>query len=489
VTDTARDLNARAVRGIKMLMGRQVVLQVLTAAAGVALARLLTPADFGVFAIATFAVQLLALVGDCGLAPSLIQREKDLGDQDLRVAFTLQQAVTTAIVVVVLLGAPLLTRLYPKSPDGLLWLVRVMAFSLYLTAWRSMGTLQLERRLRFAPLAWIEVVEALSYQLAAVGLAAAGLGIWALVWATLLRGLLGTLLAYLVAPWPLKPAFDLERSRQILGFGLRFQAQTLLNQSAAWVTPVLAGSFAGAQAVGLLGWAASNGRKPLLLVDNVMRVVFPHVSRLQHDVQEVERILVRYLTYLILAAGLWAAAIAVAAVPVVRLVYTDRWEPGVPALVLYSFALLPDLLSWTLGMTLNGLGRVGHVAKVNGLRNAAFVALSFPLLLRLGYNGVPAAYLAAGLASIPLYLAGYGRGAARRLLLPLAWTALPPAAAVGAGLLTRLMPVTGLAQGALALAAAFAAFGLVTWTLCPPPLLPRLGRTSRPAPVTAAQEA
>jgi O-antigen/teichoic acid export membrane protein len=451
--------------------------------AGVVLARLLSPAEFGVFIIATFVVQLFALVGDCGLAPTLIQRRQDPSDRDLRVAFTLQQVLTTAIVVALIVAAPWLTRLYPRSPEGMLWLVRALAFSLYLTAWRSMGTLQLERHLRYAPLAWIEVVEAASYQLIAVGLAVAGFGIWALVWATLLRGLLGTVLAYAVAPWPLRPAFDRGSARLILSSGLRFQAQTILNQCAGWVTPVLAGSVAGPQAVGLLGWAASNGRKPLLLVDNVMRVVFPHISRLQHEVGEVERLLVRYLTYLLLASGLWLAAVVVAAPPVVRLVYTERWEPGIPALALYSLALVPDVFSWTLGMALNGLGRIGHVTTVTGARNLLFIAITFPLLLRFGFNGVPMAYLLAGVVSIPFYVAGYGKGAGGRLLKPLAWILAPVAASIAAGLIPQLTPLAGVERGVLALAGMLAAFTAVTWLLCPPHLLP-LVRSSFRIPST-----
>jgi O-antigen/teichoic acid export membrane protein len=461
------------------------VLQVVTSAAGVVLARLLSPADFGVFIIATFVVQLFALIGDCGLAPALIQRRQDPNDLDLRVAFTLQQALTTVVVVALLAGAPFLTRLYPRSPEGMLWLVRVLAFSLYLTAWRAMGTLQLERDLRYAPLAWIEVVEAVSYQLVAVGLAVAGFGIWALVWATLLRGVLGTVLAYLVAPWPLRPALERERVRLILGSGLRFQAQTILNQCAGWVTPLLAGGMAGPQAVGLLGWAASNGRKPLLLVDNVMRVVFPHVSRLQHDPREVERILLRYLTYLLLASGLWLAAVIVAAGPVVRIVYTEKWEPGVPALAIYSLALVPDVFSWTLSMTLNGLGHIGHVTKVTGARNVLFIVATLPLLVRFGYIGVPAAYLLAGLVSIPFYVAGYGPGAARRLLWPLAWLLAPVGLGIAAGLATRLTPLQGPEQAAAALLVMLAAFAAATWAACPPGLLP-LVRTARRNVDTAA---
>jgi O-antigen/teichoic acid export membrane protein len=188
---------------------------------------------------------------------------------------------------------------------------------------------------------------------------------------------------------------------------------------------------------------------------------------------------VRYLTYLLLAAGMWLAAVIVAAPPVVRLIYTEKWEPGLPALAIYSLALVPDVFSWTLSMTLNGLGRVGYATTVTGARNVIFIAATFPLLLRFGYNGVPLAYLLAGLVSVPLYVAGYGSGATRRLLRPLAWILAPVAAGIAAGLVTQLARLHGPEQAAAGLVGMLAAFGLATWVLCPPQLLPLVRSSAR----------
>jgi hypothetical protein len=150
-------------------------------------------------------------------------------------------------------------------------------------------------------------------------------------------------------------------------------------------------------------------------------------------------------------------------------------------------ALVPDVFGWTLGMALNGLGRIGHVTTVTGVRNLLFIAAAFPLLFRLGFNGVPAAYLLAGVVSIPFYVAGYGKGAAGRLLKPLAWILAPVAAGVAVGLIPQLTPLSGVERAALALAGMLAAFGAATWLLCPPHLLPLVRSSFRipasPVPV------
>ena len=127
------DVHTRAKQGIKLLLGRQVAVQILTFAGGVVLARILGPAQFGLYIISLFLVNTFALLGDFGLASSFLQRKNDLTDRDLQVGFTLQQILTSVIVLALLISAPWLVHLYPKAPPETVWLVRVLAFNLYLT--------------------------------------------------------------------------------------------------------------------------------------------------------------------------------------------------------------------------------------------------------------------------------------------------------------------------------------------------------------------
>jgi O-antigen/teichoic acid export membrane protein len=427
---TAENIHAKARRGIKLLLVRQIFLQIFTFSGGVILARVLAPAQFGLFAIASFWVGILALVGDFGLAPSFIQRRSELTERDLQVGFTLQQIMTTVVVLVLLLGAPWVAALYSKAPRETEWLVRALAFSLYLTSWRSMSALQLERRLQYDRLAWIEVMEAVSYQGIAVGLALAGYGVWSLVCAVLARGLLGTILVYLAAPWRVCIGFDWEVAKGILGYGIPFQIQAITNQASGWITPILVASLIGPQAVGFLTWASSNGKKPLMLVDNVMRVAFPHLSRIQNDRAEVERTLIRYLTYLLLPAGLWLAVLLIAGPSLVKWVYTDKWLPAVPALLMFAAALGLDVVAWVVAVSLNSLGLVNFTTRVVLVRSLATITLSIPLVLILGYNGVPAAYLLASSLSVPWLFMGLNKGSLRRVSASIIWIGIPVAVSV-----------------------------------------------------------
>ena len=461
------DLHARAKQGIKLLMGRQVLLQGLTFGGGVVLARVLGPAQFGLYAIATFLISAFALLGDFGLAPSFIQRKEELTELDLRVGFTLQQIITTVVVAILFVTSPWLAHLYPKAPPETVWLVRTLAFSLYLTSWRSMSALQLERHMRYDRLAWIEVFETLSYQGLAVGLAVAGYGVWSFVWATMVRGVLGTVLVYLACPWTIRLGFNRKLTVDILRFGIPFQIQNFVNALGGWATPALVGSLIGPQAVGFLTWASSNGKKPLILVDNVMRVAFPHLSRIQEDRDEVERTVLKYLTFLLLPAGLWFTLLLVAGPYLVKLVYTDKWAPAVPALVLSAFALLGDIFSWVFSVVLNSMGMVKHVTNVYTVRSIANIVLSAALISTIGFNGVPLAYL----ITISIFniwlIAGVGVKTGRRMIWRVTWIVLPIIVSVALGKAMACLVLPPLLQTLVITITSTAAFVLSSWLAAP----------------------
>lgn len=461
------DVQARAKRGIKLLIVRQVLLQALMFGGGIVLARILDPAEFGLYAITLFLVGIFTLLGDFGLAPSFIQRKNELSEQDLSVGFTLQQLVTTAAVVILFLLAPWMVSHYPKAPPETVWLVRVMAFSLYLASWRAMSALQLERNLRYERFIWVEIVENFSFQATAVALALTGYGVWSFIWAVIVRGVLGTALMFIIAPWPIRIGFDRKIAAGILRFGIPFQIQGIVNQIAHWVTPTLVAVWIGPQAVGYLMWAIGNGRRPLLLADNVVRVAFPHFSRIQDDRKAVERALSQYLIFLLLIAGLWVAVIVVAGPSLVRWVYTEKWAAAIPALMIYAAGLGADMIVWIMIATLNSLGLVSFTTRFILGRNLAIVAASIPLVYLLGFNGVPVAFVVIGTLSLPFIFLGLESGAMRRILRPAAWIILPVIASIILGGLTLKLPLSLIPLGLISASVTSLVFVVAGWLTSP----------------------
>ncbi len=68
---TPTSIGLKAIRSVAALGVRQIVVQGLNALTAVVLARLLSPSDFGLFAIITFVLAFLVAFGDVGLGASL----------------------------------------------------------------------------------------------------------------------------------------------------------------------------------------------------------------------------------------------------------------------------------------------------------------------------------------------------------------------------------------------------------------------------------
>lgn len=214
-------------------------------------------------------------------------------------------------------------------------------------------------------------------------------------------------------------------------------------------------------------WAVGNGRRPLLLADNVVRVAFPHFSRIQDDRKAVERALSQYLIFLLLITGLWVAVIMVAGPSLVRWIYTEKWAAAIPAMMIYAAGLGADMIVWIMVATLNSLGLVNFTTRYILGRNLAIVAVSIPLVLLIGFNGVPIAYVSMGVLSLPFVFMGLGRGAMRRILQPAAWIILPVVVSILLGSLTLKLSLPLIPLALFSASVTCALFVVASWITAP----------------------
>src|SRR4051812_24775958 len=94
---SAEALRRRARFGIVLLAGRTAVVQVGVLVGQVVMARLLDPADFGLYAICAFALSFFAFFGDGGLGGALIQKQEAPTAAELSTAFWASIAIALSV--------------------------------------------------------------------------------------------------------------------------------------------------------------------------------------------------------------------------------------------------------------------------------------------------------------------------------------------------------------------------------------------------------
>ena len=361
------DVKGRAVRATGALMGRQMVVRALNFVGLVVLAKLLDPATFGLFAVVRFVVFFLQRFSDFGLSATLLRKPDAVTEAELRTVFTIQQVIVALSFTLLFFGTGWVVDVYPKLGPEHVWLIRALAFSLVLASLRTLPTVLIQRALRHDKLAVIGVAEAVVYLGVTIGLAAAGWGVWALIWGTLARGVLGTVWVLAIAWWRPRFGFDREAAREVLRFGVPVQLASLAGLAGESVVPLLVFSLFGGAAVGFANWArtmlGSAVGQPLIVMGKVQMRVF---GRIQEDRAKLVRAVERNLSLGALLVFFTATLLVAQGEAFILYVIEPKWLPALPLLYVLAPGFLMRVIGNSYQQALKALGE-GVTMFINAL--------------------------------------------------------------------------------------------------------------------------
>jgi len=154
----AGDLGRRALRGGVVSVAMQYCNGVLQIVAAVVLARLLTPADFGLVAIVTVLTSFAPLLIDFGLGDATAQRTKITPSQ-ISSLFWLSLAVGLAVAVALAACSPLIAAIYRQPELEPIALCTSTTFVLWGAANQHLALLR--RTMQFGRIARIQLLGSL----------------------------------------------------------------------------------------------------------------------------------------------------------------------------------------------------------------------------------------------------------------------------------------------------------------------------------------
>ncbi len=388
----ARSLTGIVLGGVGWSLGSQVVVQVTRVAVGIALARLLTPDEFGVAAMALSFAGLLTIFTDLSLGAALIQRAR-ITESDRSTVFWTTMAVGVALTAAGIGVSQLVADFFGRPEVARLFAFLSLGF--ILSALSLTQTALLMRELAFRSLQLREVAATLAGAVVGVGLAAAGFGAWAIAAQSVAAGAASAVLLWTLSPWRPRMTFSLESLRDIGGFGIKLFASRLLAFANLNVDNLLVGRFLGAGALGAYALAYNVMFTPILRVAQpIQQVVFPAYARMQDD---AARLGAAWLRSKRLSAALLAPAflgMLVAAPDLVPVVLGGKWRAAVPVLQLLCCAGVAHTLVTLNWSVLQARGRAGTLLRLNAVVSLVTVA-AFVVGLRWGIVGVAGSFAVA----------------------------------------------------------------------------------------------
>ncbi|WP_436492681.1 oligosaccharide flippase family protein [Actinokineospora sp. HUAS TT18] len=330
-------------RGAVWSLLNTVVLRLGTLVAGIVLARLLSPADYGVFAVALVAMTLLQAFNELGVSLALVRWERDVREF-APTAMTIAVGFSVALYGVVWFAAPAFCELM-GSPDAVT-VMRVLCLAVVFDGIAVVPATILNReflqRTRFlCDAAAFVVVTSVTISLAATGSGPMSFAIGQIA------GNLVSVTAYLLlCPVKVRPGWDAGIARELVKFGLPLAAASLLVLSVTNVDKIVVGSLTDEIALGLYVMAFNQSSLPLqVFSEAARRVSLAGFSRLVHDKRQLEDALGRGVGLLMAASVPVCALLACYAAPMLHVVYGGQWTPAAVALqVLAGLGLLRILL-------------------------------------------------------------------------------------------------------------------------------------------------
>lgn len=383
------------------------------------LARLLSPEDFGLFAICAVAVDFLLSLTNMGMIPALVQHPApDRSHYDA--AWTVSLVRALAIAATVFVSAPFIAGLFaePRAVD----LLRLLAFRPILQAAASIRVADLVRHLRFRSIASLRLWEGLANTILSIALAP-WLGVWALVAGPLVGSTVYLVLSYVLAPHRPRLSFESTAVRPLVRFGRWIFVTGVVAVAGSSVLQLAISRRLGVVELGLYFLAASLAFLPGEVTSGLVgSVAFPIYARVRRDTTWSTR---AFRSMLVGTAAIIVPTtilLLVLAPRVVQDVLGARWAGTEPLIRLLVCLNIIGLLGETIVPVLKGVGQPHRVAILEFVQSLILVVLVWDLAGRFGVIGAALAWIPAIAASqllavgflrtiLPHPFAGMGRAA------------------------------------------------------------------------------
>ena len=290
----------------------------------VILTRLLTPNDFGLFAIALSVVFFGNMLNEFGFSQALIQK-KDLVNDDIRYVFTLQLTFAIIVTLVVILLSPWLASFFQN--ENIVGVLKAISLVFVIQAFGLTSTSLLQRSLDFKKIQIIQVSSYfISYAFIGIPMAYLSYGVWSLVAAQLAQAFLTATSAYVAQRHPISLLFLYKDKKYVLNFGGKVIANNIVNWAVANVDIILIGHFLGTKTLGYYNRANALILMPSnIIIGSIKGILFSLYSKIQHNKPNIKKTF--FGSVAMISIVIFPISLTIAAIPgtIVLAVFGDQW--------------------------------------------------------------------------------------------------------------------------------------------------------------------
>ena len=378
-TETTTDLTNVLKRGAGMAAIGLVIVQIVTVAQTLVLARLLGPHEVGIFAAGSVLTGVIAVFAQNTLSHALIQRERDIEDA-ANTVLIVTFVTGLLLALAVLVASPLIGALFHDSRVGLIAAASSGIMALH--SCPSVPDALMQRTFQFKRRrVIIDPAMQLTLASASIVFAVFGYGAWAMVIGMYASATTWVLLSWWMAKWrPFRGRFSFRIWRELAGFSLPLLIDGIAERSRDMVQQVLVGRAFGTAGLGQFRYGSRIALLPGLAVVQICGyVLFPAFSRISGDGNRFRQAFLRALGWIWLAALPLGALLLAMGQPVVVLLLGEKWRAAGAAASAMAGIVLCAALTSVAAEAVKGAGR----SRLLNWLSAINVGLGLPLIVLL----------------------------------------------------------------------------------------------------------
>lgn len=404
-------LRSLALRGTAITLGGTAGQQFLRLVSNLILTRLLFPEAFGMMALIQSFTAGLQMFSDIGLRPSIIQNKRGEDPDFLNTAWTLQIIRGVLLWLAACLLAWPLSVFYEEPL--ILWLLPVVGLNALITGFNSTKPLVANRNLRLGRQTLIAFASQIAGLVAMIGMAL----IWPSVWSLVVGGLVSCLIGvwanhHFMPGMNNRLRWEPEAVRELLGFGQFIFLSTLATYFVGQGDKLFMGRVVSLSDLGIYNIGLFLALFPGMLGGMVAtRVLFPLYRQLPPSGGARNMSKIRRARNLITGGQMIIyAGLALVGIPLVDLLYDDRYVAAGPMLLILALSQLPGAVLVGNSRLLLAEGDSRSFAHLEIFRGFLKIGLLIGLFWLWGVFGVLITSLFMFMATYPLqqyYLARY----------------------------------------------------------------------------------
>ncbi len=363
------------------------------------LARLLLPAQFGVYGIATLALVFLEIFTETGINVFLVQEKKNI-DEYINTAWVVSIVRGTLISLLILLVTPLIISFF-NSPDvrPLLLLISLVPF---LRGFINPSIVKFQKELQFNKEFWFRSSIFIFDSTVAVILVLLTHSPIGLIWGFLAGVVLEIILSFIfVKPTP-KFTFEKDKVKEIIGRGKWVTASGVFGYLASQGDDAVVAKILNTASLGLYQMAYRLSMLPgTEITEVVSKVTFPIYVRISSDKKRLLKAYIKTVTgvaLLVIPVGLM---LFVFPKQIINIVLGNRWIEAAPALKILAVFGAVGAIAGTRNVVFYSLKRQDIVARISFIKFLVLAVTIVPLTINYGIIGAALSSLISVIIILP----------------------------------------------------------------------------------------